>query len=897
MKYIHSIISFNCTLDSDLIVDIYLQIIDLLRFIENSMVWVICMHLIIYGYINITSYNLAYTMECQSQFVVMNYRYHKFQTMNTNLNVLLESGEMADMSSFRVDDTTVYEETNADSNLEHDDFDEPDQSKGFKEPVENEVHKEFNEPGQTNNENVGSEDFNEPDSLNDENVEGDVNDVSQLLVADIEQRLEVGSSLESIDQAYLLYCEYARCRGFSVRKGDQCYFHKTAEIRMKEYKCSCEGLTDEKRSQGMLAAYKKQMTRTNCKAKLRVVRTKEGPWKVSSFYKDHNHELVPFEQSYLLRSARNLSHAKKSVLEALNAAGIGVSKACRFMEKEAGGTQNVGFTRKDAYAHMRTLRKETKVDNGDANALVQFFVEKSISEPSFFWNVQMDDNGRLMNFFFRDYRCAIDYQHFGDVLSVDTTYRTNKYSLICAPFVGVNHHMKNIMFGMAFLSDETADTFEWLFTTFLKSMQWKQPTIVFSDQCKAIMKAIDSTFVGAKHRLCQWHINQNAPSHFGVLNNNIAFKNMWYYCMNQCETESEFELVWHNMIETYGLANVRWFTSMYNLKERWSTVFTNDRYNAGLHATSRSEVTNKVLKDLCSCSSSLYQFVLHFERIQQDWRTREAADDTLDLGIPGQFVKNNPLLIQAASTYTRRVYKKFENEVSLAMNVIIMHRPIDYNVEELEFRVATRSICLRARRVTFKQHVRDVACSCRKWETDGILCRHIVRIFLDMNVIELPAQHILRRLCKSAKLRLLDQHCVSGDGANGGIFDDMVFKNHIMRHTYDIVQSSEGRSKCRELILNRINELRKEVNNLVEMEKTGQEMPIPVREMGSNGYRILDPNIAKCRGKKKPGKRNHARSSTARARKRSRGNSSSNMNINTSRNLFMLYLYQIILNF
>lgn len=297
----------------------------------------------LYVYINIISYNLAYTVECQSQFVVMNYRYHKFQTMNTNLNVLLESGEMEDISSFRVDDTTVYEEMNAESNLEHDDFNEPGQSKGFNEPVDNEVHKEFNEPDQPNDENVGDKDFYESDRLNNENVESDVNDVSQLLVANIEERLEIGSSLESLDQAYLLYCEYARCRGFSVRKGDQCYFHKTAEIRMKEYKCSCEGQTDEKRSQGILAAYKKQMTRTNSKAKLRVVRTKDGPWKVSSFYKNHNHELVPFEQSYLLRSARNLSHAKKSVLEALNASGIGVSKAFVLWRKKLGEHKILGL--------------------------------------------------------------------------------------------------------------------------------------------------------------------------------------------------------------------------------------------------------------------------------------------------------------------------------------------------------------------------------------------------------------------------------------------------------------------------------------------------------------------------------------------------------------------------
>lgn len=199
---------------------------------------------------------------------------------------------------------------------------------------------------------------------------------------------------------------------------------------MKEYECSCEGLTDDKRSRGKVAAYKKQMTRTDCKAKLRVTRERDGPWRVCSFNKDHNHELVPVRDSYLLRSSRNMSHAKKSVLEALTGAGIGVSRAYRFMEKECGGPQNVGFTRCDAYAHLRGVKKETKVVNGDANALIQFFLKRSNHEPFFFWKVDLDDDGRLMNFFFRDSRSAVDYATFGDVLSIDTTYRTNKYNLI-----------------------------------------------------------------------------------------------------------------------------------------------------------------------------------------------------------------------------------------------------------------------------------------------------------------------------------------------------------------------------------------------------------------------------------------------------------------------------------
>lgn len=199
---------------------------------------------------------------------------------------------------------------------------------------------------------------------------------------------------------------------------------------------------------------------------------------------------------------------------------------------------------------------------------------------------------------------------FGDVPSIDTTYQTNRYNLICAPFVGINHHLHNLMFGMAFISDETTSTFQWMFSAFLESMQWKQPKIVFSDQDQVLMKGIDSIFPSAKHRLCQWHINQNAPSHFGVLNSNNAFKKLWNHCMNECETEPEFDATWNDMIETYELADHRWFTNMYNMKHHWSSVFTNGTYCAGLHATSRSELTNKVLKDLCSRSSTLYEFVL-----------------------------------------------------------------------------------------------------------------------------------------------------------------------------------------------------------------------------------------------------------------------------------------------
>ncbi|KAH6764692.1 hypothetical protein C2S51_015941 [Perilla frutescens var. frutescens] len=83
--------------------------------------------------------------------------------------------------------------------------------------------------------------------------------------------------------------------------------------------------------------------------------------------------------------------------------------------------------------------------------------------------------------------------------------------------------------------------------------------------------------------------------------------------MRGVETEDEFEECWGSMITNYALDDHSWFSNMYRLKKRWASVFTNTSFSAGLLATSRSEVMNKVLKDLCSASSTLTKFVDKYE--------------------------------------------------------------------------------------------------------------------------------------------------------------------------------------------------------------------------------------------------------------------------------------------
>jgi zinc finger SWIM domain-containing protein 3 len=46
-----------------------------------------------------------------------------------------------------------------------------------------------------------------------------------------------------------------------------------------------------------------------------------------------------------------------------------------------------------------------------------------------------------------------------DVVSIDTTFQTNKFEMTFAPLLGTNHHKQTIIFGAALLYNKTIPMF------------------------------------------------------------------------------------------------------------------------------------------------------------------------------------------------------------------------------------------------------------------------------------------------------------------------------------------------------------------------------------------------------------------------------------------------------
>lgn len=175
----------------------------------------------------------------------------------------------------------------------------------------------------------------------------------------------------------------------------------------------------------------------------------------------------------------------------MEAAGLKPSVGYKYLSHMTGGDEAVGYELRDQINFVGRLRMKD-IEGGDARKVIEVLEEKSKTQEGFFYRALRSDSEEknLLALYWRDSMMKEDYDIYGDCVILDTTFRTNRYNLICAIIVGMNNHGSNCMLACAFLSDEKTETFEWLLRTFRKSMGGKAPITIFTDQDKAMAKAI-----------------------------------------------------------------------------------------------------------------------------------------------------------------------------------------------------------------------------------------------------------------------------------------------------------------------------------------------------------------------------------------------------------------------
>ncbi|KAK6913032.1 FAR1 DNA binding domain [Dillenia turbinata] len=553
---------------------------------------------------------------------------------------------------------------------------------------------------------------------------------------------KLGMGFESEDHAYEFYNKYAGRVGFSVRKD---YVNRSkidGAVASRRFTCHREGFR-QKDKRDLNVKRPRKETRIGCLAQLVIARQLDGVYRVTHFEEKHNHELVSPCRIRMLRSQKRSAESQTPEDNGEDGYNIQVESTSEVMDKEAGKQTNQGYSPIDYERKLQT-RRMREMKEGEAEAIQNYLQGKQLKNRSFFHAIQVDVDGQMSNFLWIDPKMAVDYSDFGDVVCFDTTYTLNGDCRPFAYFIGVNHHKQMVIFGAAFLYDETVESFKWIFCTFIEAMSGKKPRTILTNQDSNISEAISSVMPETQHRICVWHVYQNAVkqlSHiFGCVG---SFANDFSRCIFHHEEEEDFMNAWKEMLDAYGLWENVWLNEIFKEREKWAIAYGRNIFCADMLSAQFCEGFDSNLRKYLMCEVNVLQFYKQFGKLLTDWHYKELeANFDMNQNMPN-LMGDVIMLKHARDAYTPKIFELFQQEFEKCLNIVINH--CAENGSLYEYKVSTYGR-LQEYLVTFDSSDYTVVCCCKKYEFVGILCCHALKVLDYRNIKVVPTQYILKRL-------------------------------------------------------------------------------------------------------------------------------------------------------
>ncbi|KAG2726456.1 hypothetical protein I3760_01G113900 [Carya illinoinensis] len=456
--------------------------------------------------------------------------------------------------------------------------------------------------------------------------------------------------------------------------------------------------------------------KTECKAKINVLKV-DGKYELTTVNNIHNHGLT----SDLLSLAWEVSFLEKD---------------CRnYIDKAR---------------HLR-------LGASGAGALQEYFLRMQYKNPGFFASMDLDDDGRLKNVFWADPSSRAAYEDFGDVVTFDTTYLTNRYGMPFAPFVGVNHHGQSILLGAGLISSEDTATFVWLFKTWLQCMDGIAPRGIITDQDRAMKNAITLVFPQNRHRFCLWHILKKVPEKLSSYSTyKSEMKNALMKCVYDTQNVQEFESAWEQLITTYKLEENSWLKSLYTERQHWVPTFLKDSFWAGMSTTQRSKSPNAFFDGYVHAKTNLKEFVNQFDNALKKKIENENNADFHSFSFTIPCISRSPIEKKFQELYMNAKFREVQRELQCLIHLApeLLKRDGGVKTYHVEDEVHVEDFTkLVTYSVDFSEVDTVAKCLCGLFQMRGILCRYILVLFKSNGIKDLPNRYILDRWRKDIKRR------------------------------------------------------------------------------------------------------------------------------------------------
>lgn len=232
----------------------------------------------------------------------------------------------------------------------------------------------------------------------------------------------VGQLFDSLEAGINFYKAYGNMCGFVTRRSAE-KKHADDTVLSKYIVCSREGFNEKKNDKSVRR--RTLSGRCGCQAKLVLKFVSNQSYRVSVFTEVHNHDLVSEDGRQFMKSNREMSYTSRNFMFNSVKVNVGASQSFSLMKELMGGYANVGATVRDFRNFSRDLKEY--VGDRDAQMIIEKFKVKKESCESFYYAYDIDSEGHLTKLFWADSVARRNFELYGDAVSFDATFDTNKY--------------------------------------------------------------------------------------------------------------------------------------------------------------------------------------------------------------------------------------------------------------------------------------------------------------------------------------------------------------------------------------------------------------------------------------------------------------------------------------
>jgi hypothetical protein len=375
--------------------------------------------------------------------------------------------------------------------------------------------------------------------------------------------------------------------------------------------------------------------KSDCPWRVSFFRQKNRTYRITSRDLTHNHALLSSSDiTSNIDSLRKITPDISMAVRTMISNGMhGVESERRYLQDSLGVT-----IQRDVFQNLisKTKRELGMLDSVDDFKMLLNWLQGEIANKAAVarYHVNESVGYELDGVFYMSADMVYHLDRNGEVLVMDTTFKTNRFHWPLLLVCGVNEHWQTIVLAVGLLHHQTTALFSWALEQMASAVSpeaWGAIATVITDGDAAMSAAIDARLPHALHARCRYHLEQNLRHNLREtlgLTATEQFIVKWKSVIAEEEVDA-FNTAKQAVHLNYPAAQPYLEKNHWINEQHFAECYIKKASTLGMRSTQRVEGMNHVLKGMfqvrsTTALSTLFQ-VLQFATCEVDRQAAKAA--------------------------------------------------------------------------------------------------------------------------------------------------------------------------------------------------------------------------------------------------------------------------------